>query len=285
MLELGKKSIALIALVAIFGCNEGNSPTSPATDSLSDTDEIEAILTEEMADYFADDFLEGESDEANKSAEAIEADRWRRIVEKRSGSVAIDFPGDGTAFVTIKRYLEGTLWIADRVDSISTTIYEKPFADSITRYAKLTRRAADTRPPFRRWSVDQISLAEAVSEPVNSVNILSATLKNTETGIAYSYTDPAALLDREIDIPVFESGDEIEVTVDAGRSDLLAFLHTGRHRLPLAGNGDGTYSGSFTVPSHSGVFQAGFDLMTEGTLLDDVMSYDNRGWATLYRVE
>ncbi len=275
------------ALFLFAGCNGSNNPASPGSSALSDEEEINEIVAQEMADYFISDFLDSETDgAASKSADPIGTDRWRREITGRSGNLNIEYPGDGSAEIVWNGYIEGNLHLVDFVDSLTTVEYQKPFADSITRRAVMRRRdAADPRPPYRRWYLESISMGEAVSQPVNTVEITSLEVANLNSGYTQSYSDPYALLDRETEIPEFSPGEEVEVVVTAGSTDLYAYLHTNRHRLEMTNNGDGTYSGTYIVPSRLGAHYVAIDLLTEETNMDDLADYDGNAWATHYRVQ
>lgn len=275
------------ALFLCVGCNGSSNPASPGGTSLSDEEEINEIVEQEMAEYFISDFLDSETDgSVNKSTDAIGTDRWWRTINGRSGNLSIEYPGDGTAEIEWSGYIEGNLHLVDLVDSLTTIEYQKPFADSITRRAVMRRRtAADPRPPYRRWYLESVSMGEAVSQPVNSVEITSLEITNLASGFSQTYTDPYALLDRETEIPEFNPGEEVEVVVTAGSTELLAFLHTNRVRLEMTNNGDGTYSGTYFVPSRIGAHYVAIDLLTEETILDDSADYDGNAWATHYRVQ
>ena len=275
-------------LVFFAGCNGASNPASSGPSDLSDEEEISQIIEEEMSDYFNSDVVNDEPEDGSmmKTAEEIETDRWRRIVANRSLEMNIQFPGDGSAEVTAVRYVEGTLVLVDEIDSVTTTIYEKSFADTITRYALFRRNAApDPRPPYRRWYLEAVSFCDIVSTPVNSVEILSVTVENLSSGYTRIYEDPAALLDRETEIPEFNPGDPVELTVEANGAGLLGFLHTRSNRLEMTDNGDGTYSGIYTTPSTPGAFSAAVDLLTEDTIFDDVADYDGNAWGIVYRVQ
>lgn len=62
-----------------------------------------------------------------------------------------------------------------------------------------------------------------------------------------------------------------------------------RHEPRVAGFGvddrHGTYSGVYIVPDAAGPHFVAVDLLTEGTLYDDVAEYDGNGWGVTYRVE
>jgi hypothetical protein len=237
-----------------------------------------------MAGYFDTELVVGEGSGSGKTAEEIETDRWYREITSRSLHVDVDFPGDGTAFVTVTAEVEGILNLVVKDSSVTTT-HEKPFADTITRYALFKRLPSEEpRPPYRRWYLDSISFADVVSTPVNSVDILSVSVENLSSGYMQVFDDPAALLDRETEVPDFEPGEDVELVITAASAELHAFLHTGRKRIPMTNNGDGTYSGVYTVSSERGPRFAAVDLLTDGTLFDTESSYDANAWGCLYRV-
>ncbi len=274
-------------LFLFAGCNGSSNPAAPATEPLSDEEEINQIMEEEMSEYFTSDFLASdETSASNKTSDAIDTDRWHRRIEERSGNVNIEFPGDGTAEVVVRTYVQGTLFLVDEIDSFTTVEYQKPFADSIVRRAVMRRLPMqENRPPHRRWYLESVSMGEAVSQPASSVSITSVEVTNLTSGYNEVWTDPYALMDRETEIPLFDAGDEIEVVVTTGSSGLLGFLHVDHHRLEMTDNGDGTYSGTWVVPERSGPHTAAFDMLTSGTILDNNEAYDGNAWAAHYRVQ
>ncbi len=271
-------------MLMLVGCNGTSNPASVTGSEGTDQEEISEIIEQEMAEYFETDLALGEGSGLSKSAEEIETDGWFREITSRSLHVDVEFPGDGTAFVTATAQVEGILNLVVK-DSSVTTIYEKPFADTITRYALFKRLPAEEpRPPYRRWYLDSISFADVVSTPVNSVDILSVSVENLSSGYMQVFDDPAALLDRETEVPDFQPGEEVELVITAASADLYAFLHTGRSRIPMTNNGDGTYSGVYTVGNQVGPRFAAVDLLTGGTLYDTEAPYDANAWGCLYRI-
>jgi len=279
----------LLAMGLVFwaGCNGTSNPASPGSSELGDEEEIRDIMDEEMAEYFEEELLADDEDGGllGKAADAIETDRWVRTVTSKELDVNIHFPGDGSAEVAAVAYLEGILRLVVE-DSLVTMIYQKSFADTVKRSAVFRRNAArDPWPPYRRWFLESISIAEIVSTPVNTVEILSVSVENLTTGFTQSYSDPSALLDRETEIIEVSPGDEIELTVEGNGAGLLAFLHVRGGRIEMTDNGDGTYTGVYTIGNGFGARRAAVELLTEDTIFDDAADYDARGWALFYRVQ
>ena len=129
----------------------------------------------------------------------------------------------------------------------------------------------------------QISGASIESEGATR-QIQSVTVQGASE--SYTITDPLALVDVP-DLPTFVRGEDVTVTVVTGDPADEVFLHSKGHRLQFQNNGDGTFTGNWHIPRGHGdpIRCIGIDVLSHGTLFDDVAPYDSRAWVLPYRVE
>jgi hypothetical protein len=74
--------------------------------------------------------------------------------------------------------------------------------------------------------------------------------------------------------------------VDTGDATDSAWLHVHRaRRTAMTSNGDGTFTGHFVSSDRPGPRHFAVDVLSNGTLYDDVAPYDNVAWGMLYLVE
>jgi hypothetical protein len=79
---------------------------------------------------------------------------------------------------------------------------------------------------------------------------------------------------------------EAIITVKTSDSTDQVFLHLRSRgmRMPLVSNGDGTFTGHFRTGERLGPRHLAVDVLSQGTLLDDVAAYDNVVWGIAFRV-
>jgi hypothetical protein len=296
--------VSTLSLVVVLGFLAGCSdekPTATIADpptSGSDEDAIRYSVEEDAEVLGSTQFL-GE-DEAmgaaspgmSKILEAINTVRWWRTPTSITKTVDVEFvepQGDSIpsiANVTVTVDAEGVLHLIAEVDDTTRVQYKKPFDDGSLRYATFERRdPPDARRPDRRrgWLLTEISCASIASE--NSTRqILSVTAAGA--GAAFTITDPLALMDVHEDLPIFDRGEDVTVTVVTGDATDRVFLHARGHRFEFENNGDGSFTGTWKVKHDQGVplHAVGIDVLSGDTLGDDVAPYDSRGWVIPYRV-
>ena len=296
--------ISVLSLVVFAGLLAGCSdekPTSAVTDPVSTGSDEDAIRysVEQDAEVLGSTQFLGEDETMqmgsrgfSKLLEAINTVRWWRTPTSITRTVEVEFSdleGDsipGVANVTVNVDTEGILHlIAEPSDSIRVQ-YKKPFEQSSIRYAVFERRTppnahhADRR---RGWILSEISCGSIASNNATR-QILSVTAAGPSG--TFTVTDPLALMDVDGELPVFQRGEDVVVTVVTGDAADRVFLHSRGHRFEFESNGDGSFTGTWKVRHDQGVplRSVGIDVLSSETLGDDVAPYDSRGWVIPYRI-
>jgi hypothetical protein len=226
-----------------------------------------------------------------KTAEGINTVRWWRtpLSIEKTVNVEITPAADSLAAVaevTVSFDVEGILHLIAAPDDSTRVQYEKAFDDASIRYAVYEKRPGP-RPNVesrrRGWVLTEISGASIASD--NSTRrILSVTAAGANG--SYTFTDPLDLLHVGTELPFFAPGEDVTITVVTGDATDRVFLHAHEHRFEFTNNGDGSYVGTWHVKRGNGapLRAFGVDVLSAGTLGDDVAPYDSRGWILPYRV-
>lgn len=272
------------AVLFLPGCFE--SDTSPTDDGAAVTDQeaIEYVVLDEQAALADPDFLVFD-DPSDGAPAPIATSAWRRelLSVDRTVQVTIDHP-DGeppTADVKVSCDLSGILhlWVRASDDPVQ---FQKDFADHGVRSAVLRREREPRGMRHCGWQIVALSgvLLESpgTTRNIESVHIQARGVDETITNV----TD-VVRLGNLLSLP---ADSEAIITVKTGDASDQVFLHLrNRHaRIPLTSNGDGTFTGRFMTGSERGPRHLGVDVLSEGTLFDDVAPYDNIAWGILYRV-
>jgi hypothetical protein len=291
-----------MALVLVAtGCDD--SPLEVSQDESAIQQLLLAELESFTVDLFGETTEEGTTPLGKVLAEITPWRFGRQILNvDRMIDIQINNPGDGpaTAEVTWNAEITGAFHIIDT----QATAYSKDFTSNAVRFATFVK-VANTDLPRRGWRLTGISGTEVVSNPA-SVQIVSVSLSSTG-GVDTTFTNVSALVNRE-NILRFAPLDTVTVTVTTGNVDDVVLLHHpawrtmhgGRHhvRRMLTNNGDGTHSGTYVVRGlvwhtdstgnhmlHNPVRHFTVDVLSNGTIFDDVEPYDSVAWGTMYRVQ
>jgi hypothetical protein len=212
---------------------------------------------------------------------------WRTIthVERSFEFAFADSDSTGrptTAIVTVKKLLTGTFNIltgipgTDSVPMDSTLrVIHKPLADHWVRRVLLHRR-----PGTNVWRVVGTSLVKVTSKDATT-QIVSVRVQ--AAGVDTTLTDPLAFFRLRRIVPVDPDG-QVTLTVTTLRSDDLVFLVLRDHRFRFHNNGDDTYTGVFRMPVIAGLWHAGVNALSTGTLFDDQAPYDSQAWLVPFAV-
>jgi hypothetical protein len=295
LLKLTVLSLVVMGLL-LCGCGK-ESTTEPEPES-----DREAIrwLIEDNPSYFNTQNHYGEEDTTGGrigTLSPIITYFWYREILKDSINidVNIDIVGD-SAFVSWFGEFDGIFHIfADTIFPPDSIIeYTKDFTDFGERNAVFKRlKPVNDDPQHRRgWRLVKVSGAEIISDG-NTVQIDSVRL-NSEHYPDTLLTDPLALFAKE-DVVTLSPEEECSLTVYTN-SDTLdhVFLHSWRkhtphHRHPFHSIGNGVFTGVWLAPSNETgamnvIHHVAFDMISTGTLDDDVEPYDSNAWLFPYMV-
>ena len=272
---------SLVILIAVSllmaGCK--SNPTSPYE---TDEEAIEALVAGSKW-FNADDHFEGGADSSSAPLAPITPIAWgRERTQPIQRTITIKQVGD-SAHVTIEGKIIGVLHIwAFPADTDTFVNIQKPLEVDFFRTAIFKKTGSDGE-TYRGWVLVMISGMNAVSMPTNTVTIDSVYLEGTNLDTVL--TDPSALFDIE-DALTFGSGDSVDVTLFANDNSALVYLHPFRlgGRKKFENNGDGSYSGTWIIPSPP-LHRVGFDMIRKETLYDDTYPHDSNIWVFPYRVE
>ncbi len=223
---------------------------------------------------------------------------WRQLLHRgRIIGWGVRQPADSThpfpsITVTLVDSLEGILHIVGK-DSTDSAHLKKPFVEVATRRLFFEKRAPDGA-PWRGWVLSGVSGIELVSVP-NTAAINWVTIQSG----SFSQTVPAEsilAITLRPDLPAFNHGDSVHVTVHTGDPADSVYLHAhlqvvglpSHRRKKLTNNGDGSFSGYVIIPSDAnfkGRWHLSFDVLKGHVLSsNDLNDYDSRQWGLLYRV-
>jgi hypothetical protein len=239
--------------------------------------EDNAALTDVDVRYFGDG--------AGAQEAPIATERWRRelLSFDKNIQVEIDRPeGEpATATVSIDAEAVGLLHLWGVVEgNEEPSEVTKDFTDHSKRSLFFERSRREPR--HRGWKLVALSGVEIASpgttRRINSVRVQGGDVDQTVTSVAE--------LVRIEELLALPARTEVTLTVDTGDASDSVFLHL-RHaqrRVELVGNGDGTFTGRFTSGCHRAPHHIGIDVLSHGTLFDDVEPYDSVGWGIPYRL-
>ena len=266
-----------IVLSGIVGCK--GDPTSPY-----ETDEgaIKGLVA--SSEWFnADDHFEGGADSSGALSAPISPFAWgRERTQPIQRTITINQVGD-SAHVTVNGKVIGILHIwAFPADTDTVMNIQKPLEVDYSRTAIFKKTGEDVD-DYRGWVLVKISGANVVSTPtftvrMDSVHLMGANLDTT-------LTDPTTLFDITNALS-FTPGDSVDVTVYTNDNTALVYLHPFRlgGREKFKNNGDGSYSGTWVIPSVD-IHRVAFDLIQWETLYDDSYDHDSNIWVYPYKVQ
>lgn len=287
-LRLGT-ALSLVSLLALALAGCGDSVTMSDPSEVGDEETIRQLTEEdgffELPVYDQEE-LELPEGESGGRGEISPLTFWREITDiVTEREVVIDHEA-GTADVTVTRDVWGSLVVVDW-DMVE---YEKPMHHSGVRYAHY-ERDLDWVPPMgppdspgsqgrRPWVLTAVSGVLAQSDTltvsISSIHIQSATVDTL-------ITDPLALMAVPDAIMTFEVGEEVAVTVTATPSDALLFLNTPRYRTAFTPDGQGVYTGTWTVRSR-GHHVACVQAIARASIFDSDYPDDTEIWGIPYDV-
>jgi hypothetical protein len=282
----------------LSGCGDALTSSDPA-----------AVTEEEMLREFVDE--DGIFDDmgpyeagtvaydSSDTREEIDPLTFWRYVTDRDRNVQVSYdPETGIANVVVERDIWGVLHILDE-DMVE---YEKDFHHHGLRYATFVKDE-DWEPPqngqgsegnaeadgtamrqrFRHgpWELTEISgfvgESDTLTVTIEQMRIQSATVDLT-------IDDPLDLLLVPDDVPAFQVGEDVTVTVYGAPEDAILFLHTRHWKSPLQNEGGGTYVGTWTV-ERPGRHCAWIEAMAHDTIFDSDYPEDTLVWGMPYVVE
>jgi len=250
---------------------------------------------------------------------AITPLRWARFISGVTSTVTTTIlPGDTVAVAQITKTITGTFKVKGMEGTIDTVI-SKPFQDVAVRNMLLRKvNLLDTAV----WRPVATSLVDGQTTPPPANNQIKITEVDVYTpSDTVKITDPTTYYFRyhwlrfhpgieehfmdgeKKDCPEFRGGDKVVVqatVVSASADTDLVTIRYGfgwglaigrRQHMVLVSqskNGDGTYTrvyqGTWFSHFFTGMFNAGVDAVTRGTLYDDTLPYSASWWGVPYRV-
>ena len=288
MKHLPMLGVALALAFPLAGCGRESALTAPpgSPSEAQDRAEIEQTLAAspdvmDESTYASEE--ESTTDDGGALARAgLPLRFWRRItdVQRRFEFAFSDPDSSGqptTAKVTVHTLLSGTFNIRrpDPDDSTRSDgeIVHKRLRDHAVRHVLLKRvRVNDAGRAL--WKIVAVSGVQVRSQDaitaIQSLRIRSASLDTT-------ITNPLELR-RLRRILTFDAGERVELTVTTSASDDFVLLVRPAARFAFHHNGDGTFTGRWSVPAVPGIKLVGVNALSHGTLFDDLAPYDSEAW-------
>jgi hypothetical protein len=295
------ESSALFAVAALVsGCLNGDSSPAGSSDPATDEEAIEYVMSSEMPE-FAEVDVRYYDDGSDAASAPIATERWRRelLSLDRHAEILIDKP-DGapaTASVTISGEAIGLLhlWAPGEDPESPPLEVTKDFDDSGSRSLFFEKIRDNRTAHHRGWKLTALSGVEIASDGatrnINSIRVQAGDVDETITGVS-----ELVAVEELLALP---AGSEVIVTVDTGDPEDSVFLHVRhlRRRVELDNNEDGTFTGMFHTgfgPNDRPEMSPGnryrprhalIDVLSNGTLYDDVAPYDNVAWGIPYLIQ
>jgi len=295
-LTLAASIATLLTLSAslLSGCGETLTASDPS--SVADEDMLREFVDEDgifddMGPYEAGTVAAGGTGERDVIDPLT---FWRHVTEwDRQVDVSFD-PQTGIANVTVQRDVWGVLHILDE----GMVEYEKGFHHSGLRYATFVKDE-DWEPPqggdggegaqgdgphrFRHgpWELTEISgfvgESDTLTVAIEQIHVQSLTVDLT-------IDDPLDLMAVPDEVPTFQLGEDVTVTVYGAPEGAFMFLHTRHWKSPFQHQGGGTYEGTWTV-ERPGRHCAWIEAMAHDTIYDSDYPEDTLVWGMPYVVE
>ena len=285
---------AVLAAALFVGCSDNK--VNPQTQSSEDKAAITASLAsapEFVSDFYFDTNVETNLSSSLRGAhaapgEAIEPFLFWRSITGRTRTFEFAFADSDstnlptTAVVTLRRTFTGTFNIVPRSESnpdlpdLSEVIH-KPLEDHWVRRF-LVKRVAPTPGARPVWRLAAASAVEVTSK--NATSLITSIRVQTGTQDT-TLTDPMAFIHLRHALR-FSTEDTVTVTVATPRNDDVVLLYHHLFRVPFTNNGNGTYTAKFDAGTFSGWRHFGVNVLSRGTLYDDVAAYDSKAWIFPY---
>jgi hypothetical protein len=282
------------AAALLSGCLDSDTaPSSVSSTSDDDQSAIQAAMVEDedASEYSTVDLFSYVDPADGPSAAPILTQRWRReaLDVSRNVRIAIESSnGVATANVQVSGHVIGLLHLwAGEGDSFQ--LYDKDFQNDGSRHLvfqrdrdrdRLRDRIRD-RERHRGWRLVALS-GVALPSPGTTRQIKSVRVQAGD--VDETITDVTQLV-RIQDLMQLPEGAVAEITVDTGDATDAVFLHYRRlQRSEMHNNGDGTFSARMPVFGERGPGHFAVDVLSEGTLYDDVAPYDNLAWGIPFLV-
>jgi len=309
---LGKKNLLPIILLAIFSfftaCQEETSvqTSEPKTDkeAMIQIADEDSLLASFEPNYNEDGVMDIIG-KVNTPIYPMRVGQKMRLVNR---VLDINIQGD-TAYGTLTKTFEGTLFILAKYDSASTepdTLIQKPFTSTIKRNLVFIK-IANTEFPKRNWVLAAISLPEGGTNTPESIDITKMTvfLPNGDTLVINSPNDyylhrrwgfwwrwknfPVVPGNSQLTIRVeltsaYEQDDFVTLTFGADARG----LHRAKKRFVLVSstfNGTGynkVYEQTFQTHQYRGFFHAVLNAMPGQVVLDDSAPVEQESWGVPY---
>ncbi len=293
--------ILIMALAAMWWTGCENSSTAVSEDPES---EINAMLQDELSEYFVDEygFVDSDSEDDEDALASTESsvafgkiydenmDVWRfgRIINPDSitRSIIINIEND-TAKVQVRTNLEGRFLILEQLAGDTIVRHVKRLNHFLEKKAILVKN--EDPGAFRKWRLEEIS-GTVGNSPLNTVQIEKITVSSALTGRIYTFTDPlSSMYQIPEQLPLFPAGDVVTVRVEVSNSTPnpveledgsteTVLLHYGlgintpriRKFIPFVGtdeNGNKVYENSWTVVRPALFnYHAVIDIIDNGTI-------------------
>jgi hypothetical protein len=272
------------AALFLPGCFD--SETSPSTSDETTTDEqaIQYVVFDEQSDLADPNVLVFDED-SDASAAPIETNAWRRelLHLDRTIQITINQTEGEPATADVKAQFDASgilhLFVRSGDDRVE---YTKDFADQGVRSALLTRERPIRGPRNCGWRLVALS-GVLVKSPETTRNIEWVRVQAGDVDETITNVTDLVRLESLLALP---AATEATVTVKTGDMSDQAYLHLrGRHqRIQMQSNGDATFTARFVTSAQHGPRHFAVDVLSEGTLYDDVAPYDNIAWGIPYRV-
>lgn len=298
------KFIFLIFMSLFFVSCGSSTNTSLLSDNSGDDSEDVMVLKKEINDspFFADDLTEevedvaGDQESLARPLSGAEGTIlppvawWRKIDERISRDIDIHIE-DKVANVTVISNVAGRLYVDNTPDGIRNA-WDKPFFDTVTRYAVFHKRPEG-------WRLAAISPVEiALTERTKQTVEIKWIRVSSGDAIIWEADSPNTLFDVPEEIPILTSGTLVKVEADVynSKTDLepatFVYLHRpgGRDLMydnGLSGDsvaGDGIFTMIYMIGPDPGKHFAAVDVIDSETFLNKDTDYNSTAWGMPYLV-
>ena len=310
----------LIVFILLFaGCTKDTNPLSSG--ATTETQALKEMVTgmDSIAEFSSSDEATIDDDGAQPpdfdymSTVAIPVSpvRWGRHIfwDQAVRNYNVVKLGDSIAIVTITKTIPGEFWVGIQLtDTVRVdSIIKKPFVETTTRKVQF-RRVAHFREHEHNWAPVSMTLVVGKTDSINNFSIASLGFSGR---IDTTITNPLDTWFRfgrfHGCIPVLSAGDSINVTATINSSDDSAEVVLLRHGIFGGSHGhrrirmdlvsvsgssgnyvrvyEKTFKSDLPLRTFTKRYNATVDVISHGSIFDDIAPFSNEFWGTPYIVK
>ena len=253
----------------------------------AETDEAAIRALVENDNTYFKSSTAGDSTENAPALDDTTVGLWWRGAQTHDQNPVIDVGiEEDSAWVGWHQHNYGELFHWVKTSGTTAELWTKSLTEKVQLNAVFMREG-ETTAPNRGWKLKKISLADGVSDTVNTVTIDSMNIHSSLRDV--TIIDPLKTYYPVDSFVSFTPGEQLTLTLYTNVDEGFAFLHAFWGllpvRIPFESEGGGVFVGTWNAQIIPGFRFAIFDLLSEGTLLGPTAPYDYKGWLFPYMIK